>query len=191
MDQPGHPDLGAQLRAARPNDYAPHLGRDAMDHAHAVYVIVQSLGQLGLSRRLPTLLQWLGRFDGFEAHLPDECDPAICVRQTLLRHVADLPPADGATAPASAKRAEALWQHVVQDLLDLDFVHYRSYWGPPLEPRVHWHPLSQAWLSFLECGQPEEHLCTWWPVRASAQLLQQHAGFLLQGWDDGDRKSRF
>ncbi len=190
MEHFGHPDLNAQLRVAHPNDGAPHLGRDSMDHTHAVFVIVQSLGELGLSSWSATLLQWLGRFDGFEMHLPDECDPAICVRQTLLRHVAAIPSPEEVAPPFSPERTGVLCRQIVQDLIELDFVSYRSYWGQLLAPRLHWDPLSHSWLTFLECGQPEEDICTWCPVHTNDQLLHSHSAFLLQGRGGGNLRGQ-
>jgi len=45
--------------------------------------MAESLQQLGLESWTARLLSWLGRFEGLERHLEEDCDPVLCVRQIL------------------------------------------------------------------------------------------------------------
>jgi hypothetical protein len=130
----------------------PALGRTVLDHAHASYCVVLLLQPLGLSSWSERLLTWLGSYDGLEEHL--DCDPACSTRDVLFQHAVACPPVRGIhLRPAAVARRKAA---IVDDLLALDFLRCRAYWGPFLDQRRAWNPLEQTWLSFLETG-PEWH----------------------------------
>ncbi len=163
------PRLRDQLEGPRPDPGCPQLGRDEMDHAHAIYSIARSLASLGLSDWLPTLRQWLGHYDGLETVLEDQYDPAICVRHVLLRHVVDQ-----SRRPGSERAAESLKQAIVGDLMKLDFVSFRGYLGQVGQHRVHWEPLEQSWLRFREGRQGDEHVGGWYTERFQP-IVRRHA----------------
>lgn len=177
MDPPISPRLRTQHEPLQPNMAYPHFGRDELDHAHAVYSIARSLEQLGLADWLPVIVRWLGHYDGIERWLEDEFDPAIAVRQTLVRHAATQGHAD---STLSCAQAGALKQAIVEDLLELDFVRYRADWGPYPKGRLRWDPLHQSWLSFLTLGEASENLSLW-PSEQNSAYRQELAVFLLMG----------
>ncbi len=161
------------------------MGRDALDHGHAVFAIVSHLRTLGLQGWTSRLVQWLARYDGFERYVEEDAhDPLLCVRDLLLRHVMRLGPAvrierDADTLTGAASDS-ALQRRIVDDILALDFVHYRAFLGPEPVPRRgarHWQPLKQAWLLFIESRQPHESLWVWLSPREplpSLAALREH-----------------
>ncbi len=173
------PRLRAQHEAPRPDPDYPQLGRDEMDHAHAVFSIARSLDQLGLSAWLPTLIQWLGQYDGLETMLEDQYDPAICVRQVMLQHVVQH--AMESPRAGDAADASALKRAIVRDLLQLDFVCYCAYFGEPQKPRLIWRPLEPSWLRFREGREGEEQLCGWYSENVQPYLNQLSTFLLSDG----------
>lgn len=127
----------------------PRFGRDSLDHAHAPYAIVMLLQQIGLSAWTAVLLGWLGRYDGLEEHLHQEEDPACCIRDVLMRHAIQVGPIDAAGAPTPAALRERK-RKIVLDLLQLDFIRCKAYWGPFLVRTMVWSPLEQSWMGFLD-----------------------------------------
>ena len=170
------PRLRSQFEAPNPNRNFPELGRDEMDHGHAIYSIARSVSALGLNDWLPTVMHWLGHYDGLETMLEDPCDPAICVRQVLLRHVAQQPA--GGSAPRLASEAQALKQAIAEELATLDFVCYRVFLGQRGRHRAYWEPLEQSFLSFRDGRQGDEGLGGWF-TEDLQQIVQQVTGFLL------------
>jgi hypothetical protein len=139
----------SQVQFHRPNRDFPDYGRAAADRHHALFDIVRDLAALGLSGWIPRLMQWLGQYDGLEVYADDDEDPHLCVRQVLANHRKrrDL----GTGEPAVVTRAK-----IIEDLLALNFVHYRAHWGADLvadEDAHVWEPLKQSWFSFLEQGK--------------------------------------
>lgn len=178
---PQQPRLRAQHSNPAPNAGWPHSGRDALDHAHAVYSIVQHLSTLGLASWTSRLLQWLGRYDGLERHLEDWQAPNICVRDVLLRHVCRIPGEAAATLDFRVAHARRL--AIVQDLLTLDLVRVRAWWGNEHRPEASacfWSPLEQCWLDFIEMPHGEQDwLCVDDSRQASRPWLQQLSRYLL------------
>ncbi|MDR0480097.1 MAG: hypothetical protein LBH31_09930 [Burkholderiaceae bacterium] len=138
----------------------PYCGRYEMDHAHAPYMIVRSLLNLGLADWTVALLHWLGRYDGLEEHLEDgfmpdpRLDPACCVRDVLLEHVARWPKLELGECLALNQRQERIGL-IIDDLLKLEFVASAAYWGRPHKPasgRVVWNSLQDDWLWFIQLG---------------------------------------
>ena len=140
----------------------PHWGRDALDHGHALYAIAAHLRSLGLESWLSRLTKWLGNYDGFEHYVDEGHDPCLCVRDLLASYVASCRSLQSASLTGSP--TAHLKSNLVQDILKLEFLYYRVYWGRGLvhdpDARV-WNPLEQAWMSFVESGQPEEELFSW------------------------------
>lgn len=126
----------------------PAFGRTVLDHAHAAYSVVMLLQRLGLSSWTERLLTWLASYDGLEEHL--DCDPACSTRDVLFQHAVTCPPVREVRLrpPDVARRKSA----IVDDLVALDFIRCRAYWGPFLVKCRSWNPLEQTWLNFLETG---------------------------------------
>ena len=145
----------------------------------------RALTQLGLSSWLPTIVQWLGHYDGLETMLEDQYDPAICVRQVMLRHVVQQA---SSNAACESHDAMGLKQRIVADLVMLDFVAFCAYWGEPSAPRAVWLPLNQPWLSFRYGREGDDQLCAWYTENAQ-DYVNQLSAFLLSdgcsGEDDG------
>lgn len=145
------------MELSEPNsvyDEFPYFGRCADDHAHAPFVIVRCLTQLGLTDWCATLLNWLSRYDGIEQHLNDgfirvgnaSLDPAIGVRDVLLQHVVSWP----AVSPLTPAQRRERIVTIVSDLLDLEFVGANALWCG--KNQTVWDPLTQDWLQFIEMG---------------------------------------
>ena len=70
-----------------------------------------------------------------------------------------------------------LRSQIVRDLLKLDFLRYRAYWGKGLvhdsDARV-WEPFKQPWLTFLDQGNPDEHLIVFMAERSVPPLDVHH-----------------
>jgi len=136
------------------DDY-PFFGRYESDHAHAPFLIVRSLIQLGLADWSATLLHWLGRFDGYEQYIAEGEDPSldpVCrVRDLLAEHVVRCG-SRSADVPLTAKKRRERLDAIVEDLLQLDFVAAYAWWGKPRGDRVHWDCLQQDWLWFIQLG---------------------------------------
>jgi hypothetical protein len=143
------------MEPASPYDEYPFFGRHANDHAHAPYVIVRSLIGLGLADWSATLLGWLGRYDGIEQHLGDDYepdprfDPAVCVRDVLIRHAAIWPSLALGKSLTPDQRRQRI-AAITLDLLELEFVGANAAWYGPR--RAIWNPLGQDWLRFIEMG---------------------------------------
>lgn len=149
-----------------------------MDHGCAIFVIVESLQQLGLESRASMLLSWLGRFEGLERHLEEEADPVLCVRQTLLQHVVDMP-----TGGARKTQGELddTWHNIVCSILRQSFLHACIDWSVDgLKPRIRWDPLEQTFLEFLALGLPGEELSVWTPTSGTPKRARQCAQLLLR-----------
>jgi hypothetical protein len=138
---------------APPYDDYPFYGRYSSDHAHAPFVIVNSLIQLGLSEWSGTLLHWLGHYDGLEEHLssdgnyPDyRLDPVLSVRDVLIKHAGSCSSSQRLSTAQQRERIES----IVDDLLKLEFVNTHACWGTN-HPDV-WRPLTDHWLAFIERG---------------------------------------
>ena len=75
-----------------------------------------------------------------------------------------------------------LLKSVVNDILRLDIVYYRAYWGRGLyhdqDSRV-WNPLNQPWMSFVESGRPGEELFSWRAQLPPKPTLEQHLTVLV------------
>lgn len=162
---------------------APDFGRDKLDHAHAVFVITESLRVLGLTAWTATLLHFLGRFDGIEMHIDEESDPLLCVRQVLLSHVADSGRAcSGVVEKGLAQHSKSLMQRIVTELMQQDFLHHRSYWSAqPPRPRLQFDSLQHSWLEFITLGQPGEEVWCWRPERGNPRVAMEWGERLLQG----------
>lgn len=167
-------------------DY-PRFGREPLDHAHAPYVIVLLLQRIEVPEWAPTLLAWLGRYDGLEEHLHHEDDPACCTRDVLMQHAMQCP-ATASASPLSPEQKHARIELVVQDLLQLSFVRAAAYWGQLMGERTTWHPLAQPWMSFLEIvpsteerGDRDEGLHVWTRESADAAQLKATRALLMSG----------
>ncbi len=185
MDKPVTPKarLASQLEPYTANPDWPHWGRDALDHGHAIFAIAGHLRALGLEGWLNRVTQWLGHYDGFEHYVEEGHDPCVCVRDLLATYVARwrhlLPGGQPAGAGITSK---PLWNTLVNDILQLDFVYYRVYWGKGLmhdrDARV-WNPLKQPWMSFLESGLPGQELISWRADLPPKPTLEQHRAVLI------------
>ncbi|WP_374008263.1 hypothetical protein [Delftia lacustris] len=146
------PRIESQLKSHQPDPEFPHFGRDALDHSHAIYSIIDHLTTLGLKGWVPQLTKWLAQYDGLEMYAEDEEDPHLCVRQVLANHCSAKNSKDG------QPQGEALKARIVEDILELNFIRYRAHWGIDLAPDKHsrkWEPLKMSWFSFLQQGDPE------------------------------------
>lgn len=151
--------------------------RDKLDRTHAAFTIIESLRTLNLAAWSSTLMSWLGRFDGIELHIHEDCDPLPCVRQILLGHVAD----KGWGGKGWQGDVMLLQARIIDDLVALDFVHHRAYWSAhPPKPRREFDPLETTWLEFMTLGQPDEDLCVWRPERGNPALSNLCRQMLLQ-----------
>jgi len=184
------PRLQAQLSALQANPEWPHFGRDALDHGHAVFTIVEHLRILGLQTWTNRLVKWLAHYDGFERYVEDDAhDPILCVRDLLMRHVIGQGQRQGHKGPARSNHdpgetcpvaPQALKSLIVNDILRLEFLRYRAFWGAnpvPQSTSRHWQPLTQTWLSFIEHRLPGESLWVWLSPREplpSLSLLRAH-----------------
>jgi hypothetical protein len=141
----------------RPSQEHPFLGRDPLDHGCAIFTVIESLQQLGWESWTARLLSWLGRFEGLEGHMEEDCDPVLSVRQILLRHVADQPRCE----VAQKGLADATWHTIVAQ----PFVHMCCDWSiDGLRPRIRWNPIEHSFLQFLALGNANEDLAVWIPA---------------------------
>jgi hypothetical protein len=160
------PRLRAQMEPLHHTDAYPAFGRTPLDHSHAPYCVVMLLQRLGLSCWTGRVLTWLASYDGLEQHL--DCDPACSTRDVLFHHVLTQAPVPA--GPLSAADIARRKRSIVDDLLTLEFLRCRAYWGPFLVKRLAWEPLQQTWLNFLEAG-PE------WPDADNGlHIWTQHRG---------------
>ena len=86
-------------------------------------------------------------------------------------------------SPAMACKTSQLKHQIVDDLLKLNFVRYRAFWGRdqvPDETARMWNPLLQPWLSFVESGKPGEGLVVFEAIQKLHPPLHAHSAFLLQ-----------
>ena len=132
-----------------PRKEYPRFGRDSLDHAHAPYAIVLLLVQLDLAHWSSVLLGWLSRYDGVEEYLHVEEHPARCTRDLLMRHVMQRG-APSTTPSPSRKTLRERQKRIVLDLLQLDFLRVKAYWGPVGVKDIVWCPLEQSWMAFLD-----------------------------------------
>lgn len=185
-DEPATPAarLSSQLEPHVANSKWPHWGRDALDHGHAIYAIAAHLRVLGLEQWLPRLTHWLSNYDGFEHYVEDGHDPCVCVRDLLASYVSRFRLLQQPPMPSLACSPSDLLGSVVSDVLRLDIVYYRAFWGRGLyhdpDSRI-WNPLTQSWLHFLELGQPGEELFSWRAHVPPRPTLEQHRAILLGG----------
>jgi hypothetical protein len=178
-----HSFATARMNTASSQSNFPCPERFGTDHVQAPYSIVRSLMQLGLADWTATLLHWLGRFDGLEAHL-DECDcdpsrldPACCVRDVLLSHVARWPELVPGQRLEPAQRGQRITA-ITDDLLELEFVGAVGEW---CGQKRFWNPLNEDWLYFVTLG-PE-------PDEPKLERGGNEAGELLDAWLDPDAAS--
>ena len=174
---PFPPIKQSALQTHRAQQHFPYLGRDTLDRQRAIFTITDTLNQLGQASRTSTLLRWLGRFDGMEAHLEEDQDPLLCVRALLMAAVA----ARVSRSTANESPDDA-WERMVSSIMRLDFVHTHSSWGIHTKSRIKWDPMGQTWLEFLEEGMPGESLTTWLPGSGNPDLARRSAAALLTGF---------
>lgn len=182
-DNPPRPKARSQHEPLLANPQWPHWGRDPLDHGHAIYAIAAHLRTLGLESWFIRLARWLSHYDGFEHYVEEGHDPCISVRDLLASYVTRW--RTPTTAPAAAARPggePALKNRVLEDILRLDFIYYRAYWGRGLiheaDARV-WNPLAQPWMHFLEIGRPGEELLSWRALMPPRPTLAEHRAVLL------------
>ena len=132
----------------------PHWGRDTMDHGHAIFCIARQLSLLDLRDWTPTIVHWLGMYDGLEMHLPPEDDPFGAVLKVLVDFVVNVRNVSTTTLQRTQRKAA-----IVNDLLDQQFIFWRANWSDRRTkiPRE-WHPLKQSWMAFIESGETAEEL---------------------------------
>lgn len=164
MNNKSHaPVLRSQYMPQQSNTGWPHWGRDALDHAHAIFAAVSHMHVLGLHAWTGCLVQWLAHYDGFERYADEGHDPCICVRDLLAGYALRWGSGHGHEREP-VESAHALWRRIVCDILSLDFVRYRAFWGRGLvhEPDARvWNPLKQSWLNFIDFHLPGEELWVW------------------------------
>ena len=145
----------SQHEGALVNHAFPHWGRDALDHGHAIFAIVSHLQGLKLEAWASRVVHWLSFYDGIERYVDYEHDPCVSVRDLLASYLLNLRPLGGFNPPFDLRSA------IIRDLVKLEFLRYRAYWGKGLihdaDARI-WSPFKQTWLSFLDQGKPDEHL---------------------------------
>lgn len=160
-DSPPTARVASQHEPHQANPGFPHLGRDELDHGHAVFAIAAHLRSLGLEHWTPRLVRWLSFYDGFERWVDPGHEPGMCVRDLLACYVLRLhSPGVQPANPVSSEPA-ALQQAIIDDLLKFDFLRYSAHWGGNLFPDAHslvWVPLRQTWLSFLESARTGDEL---------------------------------
>jgi hypothetical protein len=122
--------------------------RSVHDGWHHLFAIPALLQTLGLSDWAVRLFQFLSLYDGVEALLDGEVEPATLTRQLLVAEVLHLNEAGGGN-PLEIKA------RVSQALSESDFAAYGGGWYPQTglsEPvyAVIWKPLEQSLLEFLE-----------------------------------------
>lgn len=121
-----------------------------MDRSHAPYAIARYLAMLGLASMTSGLITWLGLYDGFEVQIPEQDDPASCVRDLLAGYVLGGRP--------------ALPSQVYSELASLPFVNWRACWkieNSFKAPR-NWNSLTQPWIEFQSDATQFESLHVWW-----------------------------
>ena len=179
-DNPATPKarLSSQLEPHVANPEWPNWGRDALDHGHAIFAIAAHLRTLGLEHWFARLTKWLSNYDGFEHYVEDGHDPCVSVRDLLASYVTrwrmlqlSPPVVERPSVPCE------LLSCVINDILKLDFLYYRAYWGKGLyhdEDARAWNPLKQSWMSFVESGRPNETLFSWRAFLPPKPTLEQH-----------------
>ncbi|WP_126312662.1 hypothetical protein [Delftia acidovorans] len=171
------PSFRSQHMPVRPSQEHPFLGRDPLDHGCAIFTVIESLQQLGLESWTARLLSWLGRFEGLERHLEEDCDPVLCVRQILLRHVADQPRGAG----EQKGLADVTWHSIVHTIVAQPFVQVCCDWSiDGLRPRIRWDPIEHTFLQFLALGHADEDLSVWTPA-AGMPCRARKCASMLQG----------
>ncbi len=167
------------------NPAFPHWGRDSLDHGHAIFAVSSHLRTLALEDWTARVVRWLSNYDGFERWVDEGHDPCMCVRDLLASYVGrwrDLS-SSRQDRVGSSFEASQLKHQIVSDLMKLNFVRYRAFWGrdqvPDETARV-WNPLAQPWLSFVESGLPEEGLVVFEATQKLHPPLHAHSSFLLE-----------
>lgn len=182
------PQWQGQHRAHEASEDWPYLGRDALDHGHAIFAIAEHLRSLGLQTWTERLVQWLARYDGFECYVEEDAhDPILSVRdlimQCVLRQGSERAEAIAPSSDAGREhRLVALKHSIVDGILALDFLRYRAFWGPDPVPRRnsrHWQPLKQSWLAFIESRRAGELLWVWLSPREPEPPLHVLRSHLL------------
>ncbi len=177
--------LTSQHEPHAANPHWPHWGRDALDHGHAIFAIAAHLRSMGMEHWLDRLTRWLSHYDGFERYVEEGHDPCVCVRDLLASHVTRLRHLfTSEPAQSSGGGPGRLLDTLVHDILQLDFIYYRVYWGRGLvhdrDARV-WNPLRQPWMSFLDSGLPGQELISWRAQLPPQPSLAQHRAVLMGG----------
>lgn len=167
------------------NQAFPHWGRDSLDHGHAIFAVSHHLSSLALDDWTARVVRWLSHYDGFERWVDEGHDPCMCVRDLLASYVGRWRslPSSLEQRPAMACKTSQLKHQIVDDLLKLNFVRYRAFWGRdqvPDETARMWNPLLQPWLSFVESGKPGEGLVVFEAIQKLHPPLHAHSAFLLQ-----------
>lgn len=177
QDEENGADGSQQYLPHHPNPDFPHWGRDQLDHGHAVFAVVAHLRSLKLEGWAPRIVHWLSFYDGIERWVDLGQEPSVCVRDVLACHVMR----SGAGVPPSKT---ALKQAITEDLLQLEFLCYRAWWGPGMLADGHarvWRPLAQPWLEFIDSERPGDELMVFQTENNMDPPLAIHRQFLLHG----------
>ena len=172
-DEPGTPKAHSQHEPHRSNPEFPHWGRDELDHSHAIFAIAAHLHSLALEHWTPRIVRWLSFYDGIERWVDPGQEPCLCVRDLLAAYVLRQRKAQTAS----------LKQLIIEDLLKLEFLRYRAYWGRGLPQDANaliWRPLQQSWLSFVELARPGDELMVYLTDCRITPPLETHRVFLNQ-----------
>lgn len=124
-------------------------------------------------------MRWLSNYDGLERWVEEGKAPSIEVRDVLAVYVSEF----GALAKLPGADLAALRRAITDELLQLEFLRYRAYWGRGLihdaDARV-WQPLETPWLSFVDASRPGEELMVFFAAGGIDPPLEAHRRFLLQ-----------
>ena len=102
--------------------------------------------------------------------MEEDCDPVLCVRQILLRHVADQPRGAGDQKGV----ADVTWHSIVHTIVAQPFVQVCCDWSiDGLRPRIRWEPIEHTFLQFLALGYAEENLTVWIPTAGMPLRAQE------------------
>ena len=139
----------------------PHYGRGDNDHGASVFTIAAYLEILGLKRLTNNFLLWLAHYEGLEQHLAEDDDPVTNVRNVLAKFVIERRRCDA----GNAEEVKKLVQDITHELMKLDFIHRKAFWGDePMQPtggKKLWNPTRQSWLSFIEHHEPGQEIWLW------------------------------
>jgi len=108
----------------------------ATDVQHAVFAIVRNLSILKLHTWCPVLLLWLAQYEGLEAYLEPDDNPAIAMRDLLAHYI--------------ATGEHVFPKKLVTDLSSLAFVRYRA--ALTNDSRTQWDPRLSSFLEFAQRG---------------------------------------